>query len=55
MMQLMFVKICICIFLSHYHLFGLLMILVNKFMTYLTYLSNILGYFVAKDSIDMNI
>ena len=36
-------------FLSYYHLFGLLVNLVHKFITSLTYLSNILRYFVSKD------
>ena len=49
MIWLIFVKIYIYTFLFYYHLFGLMVILVHKFMTYLTYLLNILGYFVAKD------
>ena len=32
-----------------YYLLGLIVILVHKVMTYLTYLSNIWGYFVTKD------
>ena len=42
-------KIYIYTFLYFYYLFGLMVIIVHKFMTYLTYLWNIYGYFVAKD------
>ena len=44
-----FVKICIYTFVSYFHLFGLMVILVHRFITYLTYLSNIWVYVVAKD------
>ena len=47
--QLILVKIYIYTFLSLYCLFGLMVIIVHEFMTYLTYLWNIYGYFVAKD------
>ena len=33
-----FCEIYVCTFLSDYHLFGRIVILVHKFMTYLTYL-----------------
>ena len=50
MIRLILVKIYIYMFLSFYHLFGLMLIIVHKFMTYLTYLWNIYGYFVVKDN-----
>ena len=48
MIRLIFVKNYIYTVLS-YHLFGLIVILVHLSMTYLTYLTHIWGYFVAKD------
>ena len=37
MIQLILVKIYISTFLSSYYLFGLMVIIVHKFVTYLTY------------------
>ena len=50
MIRLIFMKIFIYTFLSYWHLFDLMVILVHIFITFLTYLSNIWGYFVAKDT-----
>ena len=49
MIQLILLKIYISIFLSFYYRFSLMVIIVHNFMTYLTYLWHIYGYFVAKD------
>ena len=51
MIRLIFMKIYIYRLLWYYYLFGLMVTIVHKFMTYLAYLWNMLGYFVTKDKI----